>query len=152
MSAPLALADRIHVRGRTTDRVQNVAPMEVEHAKVDRAGPVDDVALEVDDHVRERDPIFTRRRGRRRAGMTLTITLGGDAMPGRGVAATTWGRARHARRRGGRTMPKRRAGMVRRLVSANQDTWLDQLRRSLSPVENLRAGDLASTGGPILAA
>ena len=41
MSAPLALADRIHVRGRTTDRVQNVAPMEVEHAKVDRAGPGD---------------------------------------------------------------------------------------------------------------
>ena len=27
MSAPLVLADKIHVRGRTTDRVQNVGPM-----------------------------------------------------------------------------------------------------------------------------
>jgi hypothetical protein len=58
LSAPLALADKIHVRGHTTDLVQNVASMEVEHAKVDRAGPGDDVALEVDDHVRDRDLIF----------------------------------------------------------------------------------------------
>jgi putative protease len=57
-SAPLALGDKIHIRGHTTDLVQNVASMEVEHAKVDRAGPGDDVALEVDDHVRDRDLIF----------------------------------------------------------------------------------------------
>jgi hypothetical protein len=35
-------------------------------------------------------------------------------------------------RRGGRTKPKRRAGLVRRLVAAHQVTWLDQLR-SRSP-------------------
>jgi putative protease len=58
LSAPLALGDTIHIRGHTTDLVQNVASMEVEHAKVDRAGPGDDVALEVDDHVRDRDLIF----------------------------------------------------------------------------------------------
>jgi len=58
LSAQLALGDRIHIRGHTTDLVQNVASMEVEHAKVDRAGPGDDVALEVDDHVRDRDLIF----------------------------------------------------------------------------------------------
>ena len=58
LSAPLALGDKIHIRGHTTDLVQNVASMEVEHAKVDRAGPGDDVALEVDDHVREHDLIF----------------------------------------------------------------------------------------------
>lgn len=58
LSAPLALGDRIHIRGHTTDLVQSVGSMEVEHAKVDRAGPGDDVALEVDDHVREHDLIF----------------------------------------------------------------------------------------------
>ena len=58
LSAPLALGDKIHIRGHTTDLVQNVGSMEVEHAKVDRAGPGDDVALEVDDHVRDRDLIF----------------------------------------------------------------------------------------------
>ena len=58
LRAPLALADKIHIRGHTTDLVQNVASMEVEHAKVERAGPDDDVALEVDDHVRDRDLIF----------------------------------------------------------------------------------------------
>jgi len=30
-------------------------------------------------------------RGRRRAGLSLTIALGGDAVPGRGVAGTIWG-------------------------------------------------------------
>jgi hypothetical protein len=32
--------------------------MEVEHEKVERAGPGDDVALAVDDHVRDHDLIF----------------------------------------------------------------------------------------------
>ena len=58
LSAPLAQGDKIHIRGHTTDLVQTVASMEVEHAKVDRAGPGDDVALEVNDHVRDRDLIF----------------------------------------------------------------------------------------------
>jgi len=58
LSAPLGLGDKIHIRGHTTDLVQVVASMEVEHARVDRAGPGDDVALEVNDHVRDRDLIF----------------------------------------------------------------------------------------------
>jgi putative protease len=58
LSAQLALGDKIHIRGHTTDLVQSVTSMEVEHAKVERAGPGDDVALEVDDHVRDRDLIF----------------------------------------------------------------------------------------------
>ena len=58
LSVPLAMGDKIHIRGHTTDLVQNVALMEVEHAKVERAGLVDDVALEVDDHVRDRVLIF----------------------------------------------------------------------------------------------
>jgi hypothetical protein len=58
LQAPLAVGDRIHVRGRTTDLVQDVSSMEVDHAAVEKAGPGDDVALKVDDHVRDHDLIF----------------------------------------------------------------------------------------------
>jgi putative protease len=58
LTGPLAVGDRIHIRGHTTDLVQAVESMEVEHARVERAGPGDDVALKVADHVREHDLIF----------------------------------------------------------------------------------------------
>lgn len=58
LTAPLAVGDRIHIRGHTTDLVQEVASMEVEHAPVDTAEPGDDIALKVDDHVRDHDQIF----------------------------------------------------------------------------------------------
>jgi hypothetical protein len=58
LKAPLAVGEWIHIRGHTTDLVQRVGSMEVEHAGIARAGPGDDVALEVDDHVREHDLIF----------------------------------------------------------------------------------------------
>ena len=58
LSAPLAVGDRIHIHGHTTDLEQTVGRLEIEHANVERAGPGDDVALHVDDHVREHDRIF----------------------------------------------------------------------------------------------
>jgi len=58
LDEPLSIGDRIHIRGRTTDLVQEVSSMEVDRARVDRAGPGDDVALKVDDHVRDHDLIF----------------------------------------------------------------------------------------------
>jgi putative protease len=58
LKEPLAVGEKIHIRGHTTDMVQEVTSMEVEHAGVDSAGPGDDVALKVDDHVREHDSIF----------------------------------------------------------------------------------------------
>jgi len=58
LEAPLAVGDRIHIRGHTTDLQQAVKSMEVDHVAVDRAGPGDDVALEVDDHVRDHDLIY----------------------------------------------------------------------------------------------
>ena len=58
LTGPLKVGDRIHVRGHTTDLVQTVGSLEVEHAKVDGAGPGDDVAMQVDDHVRDNDLIF----------------------------------------------------------------------------------------------
>jgi translation elongation factor EF-1alpha len=58
LTAPLAVGDRIHIRGHTTDLVETVSSMEIEHRKVDHAGPGDDVALAVTDHVHEHDLIF----------------------------------------------------------------------------------------------
>jgi len=58
LQAPLQVGERIHIRGHTTDIVQAVATMEVEHRRVEGAGPGDDVALHVDDHVREHDGIY----------------------------------------------------------------------------------------------
>jgi putative protease len=58
LTAPLAVGDRIHIRGHTTDLVETVGSMEIEHAKVDQAGPGDDVALAVAGHVHEHDLIF----------------------------------------------------------------------------------------------
>jgi translation elongation factor EF-Tu-like GTPase len=54
----LRTGERIHIVGHTTDLEQTVESMEVDHAKVDSAGPGDDVALAVKDHVREHDGIY----------------------------------------------------------------------------------------------
>jgi len=58
LTGPLAVGDRIHFQGHVTDLVQVVRSMEVDHRKVEQAVPGDDVALAVDDHVREHDRIF----------------------------------------------------------------------------------------------
>jgi len=58
LTAPLAVGDRIHIRGHSTDLVETVGSLEIEHRKVDRAGPGDDVALAVEGQVHEHDLIF----------------------------------------------------------------------------------------------
>jgi hypothetical protein len=58
LSAPLAVGDRIHVSGHTTDLEQAVTSMQVDHAAVAAAAPGDDVAIQVDGHVRDGDRIF----------------------------------------------------------------------------------------------
>jgi putative protease len=58
LTAPLAVGDRIRVLGHVTDLVQTVRSMEVDHRKVERAEPGDDVAVAFDDHVREHDRIY----------------------------------------------------------------------------------------------
>ena len=58
LTGPLAVGDRIHIRVHTTDLIETVRSMEVEHQKVDRAGPGDDVAMTVEGHVREHDRIY----------------------------------------------------------------------------------------------
>ena len=58
LDGPLKVGDRIRIRRHTTDLVQTVDSLEVEHQRVETAGPGDDVALHVDDHVREHDTIY----------------------------------------------------------------------------------------------
>ena len=58
LEAPLTVGDRIHIKGHTTDLVQTVDSLQVDHKPVERAVPGDDVALKVDDHVRERDKLY----------------------------------------------------------------------------------------------
>jgi translation elongation factor EF-1alpha len=54
----LRVGDRIHITGHTTNVEQTVESMEVDHQKVETAGPGDDLALAVADHVRDHDKIF----------------------------------------------------------------------------------------------
>jgi translation elongation factor EF-1alpha len=58
ISAPLEVGNRVHIVGHTTDLVQEVRSMQIDHASVEGAKPGDDVAIGVDDHVREGDLIF----------------------------------------------------------------------------------------------
>ena len=58
LNGPLAVGQRIHLRGHTTDLEQVVDSMQVDHAPVAAAGPGDDVAIHVNGHVREGDLIF----------------------------------------------------------------------------------------------
>lgn len=58
LSAPLRVGERIHVLGHTTNLVQPVDSLEIDRAKVESAGPGDDVALHVTDHVRDHDLVF----------------------------------------------------------------------------------------------
>jgi len=58
LTEPLVIGDRIHIRGHTTDVVETIASMEVDHRRVERAEPGDDVAINVQDHVREHDLVF----------------------------------------------------------------------------------------------
>lgn len=54
----LSVGDNIHIVGHTTDFVQVVESMQIEHRDVQRAGPGDDVALKVREHVREHDKVY----------------------------------------------------------------------------------------------
>ena len=58
LTAPLAVGDRIHIRGHMTDVEETVRSMEIDHRSVELANPGDDVAINVTEHVREHDRIF----------------------------------------------------------------------------------------------
>jgi putative protease len=54
----LRVGERIHIAGHTTNVEQTVESMQVDHQSVESAGPGDDVALAVKDHVRDHDRLY----------------------------------------------------------------------------------------------
>ena len=58
LDQPLRVGEKVHIKGHTTDLVQTVDSMEVDHQPVEQAGSGDDLAIHVDDHVRDHDKIY----------------------------------------------------------------------------------------------
>jgi len=58
LSDQLAVGDRIHVRGHTTDFVADVASMQIEHESVTEAGPGDSVGVQITEKVRPGDMVY----------------------------------------------------------------------------------------------
>lgn len=54
----LEVGDQIHISGHTTDFIQTVSSMEVDHEKVQAVAAGADVALKVDERVREGDAVY----------------------------------------------------------------------------------------------
>ena len=54
----LNVGDKVHILGHTTDFVQEVTSMEIEHKKVSSVSPGDEVALKVNEPVKEGDVIY----------------------------------------------------------------------------------------------
>jgi UPF0176 protein len=58
LSGELKVGDKILILGRTTDIVQVVTSMEIEHRKVSAVSPGMEVALKVADSVRSGDEVY----------------------------------------------------------------------------------------------
>ena len=58
LQEPLEKGDRIHITGHTTDLVETIESMEIDHQPVEKAEPRDQVAIKVQGRVREGDQVF----------------------------------------------------------------------------------------------
>ena len=58
LSSKVAIGDRIHVLGHTTDFEQEVTSMQVMHQDVSKAGPGDDVAIKLTARARHGDRVL----------------------------------------------------------------------------------------------
>ena len=56
--AELHLGDKIHVKGHTTDFVQTVDSMQVDHEPVESAASGQEVAIGISDRVRVKDKVY----------------------------------------------------------------------------------------------
>ncbi len=54
----LHIGDTIRIKGHTSDFIQKVASMELEHKPVDVAKPGDDIAIAMDEYTREHDSVY----------------------------------------------------------------------------------------------
>ncbi len=57
VTAPIAVGDKIRIKGTTTDFEQT---MEIEHKKIEKAKPGDSIGLKVEDKVREKDIVYKK--------------------------------------------------------------------------------------------
>ncbi len=58
VKAPIKVGDVIHVQGHTTDFVQKVDSIQIEHQSVPLAKKGDDIGIKVKEHVREHDVVY----------------------------------------------------------------------------------------------
>lgn len=58
LEGDLRVGDVVAFRGATTEFSQEIRSMEIDHEAVERAGPGDEIAVKVDDRVREGDDVF----------------------------------------------------------------------------------------------
>ncbi|HEX9283017.1 MAG TPA: EF-Tu/IF-2/RF-3 family GTPase [Gemmatimonadales bacterium] len=54
----LAVGDQVRFHGHTTDFTEQIASMEVNHQKVERARAGEEVAIKVTDRTRQHDQVF----------------------------------------------------------------------------------------------
>jgi hypothetical protein len=60
LTAPLAVGDRILVKGPSTDFEQVVDSMQIEHKNIQRAEAGQSIGLKTMQHVRERDVVYKK--------------------------------------------------------------------------------------------
>ena len=58
LSAPLSQGDTVHFRGKSTDFMQTLESMQIEHHPVREAKAGDEVAIKVLNRVREGDEVY----------------------------------------------------------------------------------------------
>jgi translation elongation factor EF-1alpha len=54
----LQVGDTIHVKGHTSDWTQTISSIQIEHDKVEKAGPGDVIGIKVEGHAREHDVVY----------------------------------------------------------------------------------------------
>lgn len=58
LSGSLKVGDKVHIKGHTTDFVQLVESMQIEHQPVNEAKTGDSIGLKVKEKVREGDTVY----------------------------------------------------------------------------------------------
>ncbi|MBN2464811.1 hypothetical protein JXD38_04195 [candidate division WOR-3 bacterium] len=56
--APIAVGDKIHIKGHTTDHTQVVESLQIEHQSVPRIEVGQDAGVKIDCHAHEHDEVF----------------------------------------------------------------------------------------------
>jgi translation elongation factor EF-1alpha len=60
LTAPLAVGDRILIKGPSTDFEQVVASMQIEHENIPKAEAGQAIGLKIAEHVKERDVVYKK--------------------------------------------------------------------------------------------